>query len=51
MLHRILARACLKLAAGDNIFTDTPEGVGSVLRGDRLRVKIDGLAPLDVTIA
>jgi len=39
------------LAAGDIIFTGTPEGVGATIRGDRLRVEIDGLVPLDVTIA
>jgi len=39
------------LAAGDIIFTGTPEGVGAVVKGDRLRVAIDGLTPLDITIA
>lgn len=39
------------LAAGDIIFTGTPEGVGAVTRGQKLHVTIDGLAPLDVTIA
>jgi fumarylpyruvate hydrolase len=39
------------LAAGDVIFTGTPEGVGPVVRGDRLRVEIEGLTPLDVSIA
>jgi fumarylpyruvate hydrolase len=39
------------LAAGDVIFTGTPEGVGPVVKGDRLRVTIEGLTPLDVTIA
>jgi len=49
----IIARlsAQVALAAGDIIFTGTPEGVGAVVRGDRLRVEIDGLTPLDVTIA
>jgi fumarylpyruvate hydrolase len=41
----------VSLAAGDIIFTGTPEGVGAVARGDRLRVEIAGLSPLDVTIA
>jgi fumarylpyruvate hydrolase len=41
----------VSLATGDIIFTGTPEGVGAVVRGDRLRVEIEGLAPLDVTIA
>ena len=39
------------LAAGDVIFTGTPEGVGPVVRGDRLLAEIDGLEPLAVTIA
>ena len=39
------------LARGDIIFTGTPEGVGPVVAGDRLRVEIAGLEPLDVTIA
>ncbi|HEU4549512.1 MAG TPA: fumarylacetoacetate hydrolase family protein [Rhizomicrobium sp.] len=41
----------VSLATGDIIFTGTPEGVGAVVRGDRLRVEIGGLGPLDVTIA
>jgi fumarylpyruvate hydrolase len=39
------------LAAGDVIFTGTPEGVGPVVKGDRLRVAIEGLTPLDISIA
>lgn len=39
------------LAAGDIIFTGTPEGVGAVTRGQSLKLEIDGLTPLDVTIA
>jgi fumarylpyruvate hydrolase len=39
------------LAAGDIIFTGTPDGVGAVVKGDRLRVEIAGLTPLDVAIA
>lgn len=39
------------LAAGDVIFTGTPEGVGPVQRGDRLDAEIAGLEPLSVTIA
>ncbi len=39
------------LAAGDVIFTGTPEGVGPVQRGDRLDAEITGLEPLSVTIA
>ena len=39
------------LAAGDVIFTGTPEGVGPVKRGDKLLAEIAGLEPLSVTIA
>ena len=38
------------LAAGDIIFTGTPEGVGAVVPGDRLTVQIEGLEPLSVAI-
>ena len=38
------------LAAGDIIFTGTPEGVGAAVPGDRLTVQIEGLEPLSVTI-
>jgi len=41
----------VSLAAGDVIFTGTPEGVGPVVKGDRLLAEIDGLEPLAVTIA
>ena len=41
----------VSLAAGDVIFTGTPEGVGPVVRGDRLLAEIEGLEPLAVTIA
>ena len=36
---------------GDVIFTGTPEGVGAVVRGDRLDATIAGLEPLSITIA
>jgi fumarylpyruvate hydrolase len=49
ILSRLSAQ--VTLAAGDVIFTGTPEGVGAVVRGDALRVEIAGLSPLDVTIA
>ncbi len=39
------------LAPGDVIFTGTPEGVGPVVRGDRILAEIAGLEPLSVTIA
>ena len=38
------------LEAGDLIFTGTPAGVGPVVAGDAVRVHIDGLTDLDVTI-
>jgi len=41
----------VRLAAGDVIFTGTPEGVGPVVKGDRLEAEIEGLEPLGVTIA
>lgn len=41
----------VSLSAGDIIFTGTPEGVGPVVRGDRLLAEIDGLEPLAITIA
>ncbi len=46
--------ACLstfyRIEPGDLIYTGTPAGVGAVEPGDRLRVEIEGLEPLDVTI-
>lgn len=39
-----------ELAPGDLIFTGTPAGVGSVERGDRIRVEIDTLPRLDFTL-
>ncbi len=39
-----------RIEPGDLIYTGTPSGVGPVVEGDRLRVEIDDLAPLDVTI-
>jgi fumarylpyruvate hydrolase len=39
------------LVAGDLIYTGTPEGVGPVLRGDRLVGQIDGLSDLTLDIA
>lgn len=40
-----------RLAPGDLIYTGTPAGVGPVTPGDRLHGEIDGLAPVDLTIA
>jgi fumarylpyruvate hydrolase len=39
------------LAPGDLIYTGTPEGVNSVVSGDVLEGRIDGLSPLSLTIA
>jgi fumarylpyruvate hydrolase len=38
------------LAAGDLIYTGTPAGVGPVVPGDVIAAKIDGLAPLTISI-
>jgi fumarylpyruvate hydrolase len=40
-----------RLEPGDLIYTGTPAGVGAVVAGDVLHATVDGLAPLDVTIA
>ena len=40
----------VSLAAGDVIFTGTPEGVGPVQRGDRLDADVAGLEPLSIMI-
>jgi fumarylpyruvate hydrolase len=39
------------LAAGDLIYTGTPDGVGPLERGDAVRAGIDGLSPLEFRIA
>jgi fumarylpyruvate hydrolase len=39
------------LQPGDLIFTGTPEGVGAVVRGETIEVRIDGLTPIAVRIA
>lgn len=39
------------LAAGDVIYTGTPDGVGPVSRGDEMRAQIDGLEPLVTAVA
>lgn len=39
------------LEPGDLIFTGTPEGVGAVRPGDKLRASIDGLRDLQITIS
>lgn len=38
------------LAAGDLIYTGTPDGVGPVVRGDKMIGHIDGLGELSITI-
>ncbi|HEY0963266.1 MAG TPA: fumarylacetoacetate hydrolase family protein [Pseudomonadales bacterium] len=38
------------LQPGDLIFTGTPAGVGPVVAGDRIELRIEGLAPLHVDI-
>ncbi|MCW0207290.1 MAG: fumarylacetoacetate hydrolase family protein [Achromobacter sp.] len=40
-----------RLEAGDLIYTGTPEGVGPVVRGDKMAGGIDGLGTLSVQIA
>jgi fumarylpyruvate hydrolase len=39
------------LAAGDLIYTGTPDGVGPVVRGDKMIGHIDGLGDLSIAIA
>ena len=38
------------LAAGDLIFTGTPEGVGALVRGDRVRGEVEGVGALEFTV-
>jgi len=40
----------LTLLPGDIILTGTPSGVGPIESGDRLEVRIQGLAPLINTV-
>jgi fumarylpyruvate hydrolase len=42
--------ALVTLKAGDLIYTGTPDGVGPVVKGDRLEGGVEGLEPLAVTI-
>ena len=42
--------AAWTLAPGDLIMTGTPEGVGAVVRGDRMRGEIAGLGALEVLV-
>lgn len=41
----------VSLAAGDLIYTGTPEGVGPIVSGDKMIGHIDGLGELSITIA
>ncbi|MDE2497915.1 MAG: fumarylacetoacetate hydrolase family protein, partial [Xanthomonadaceae bacterium] len=36
-----------ELKAGDLVFTGTPAGVGPLLRGDRVRAELHGIATLE----
>lgn len=40
-----------ELNAGDLIYTGTPAGVGPLVKGDKVTARIDGLPPLDFSIA
>ncbi|MNJ73497.1 Fumarylpyruvate hydrolase [compost metagenome] len=42
--------AAWELQPGDLIMTGTPEGVGAVVRGDRLEGSVAGLTPLSLQI-
>ena len=39
-----------RLGPGDLIMTGTPAGVGAVVPGDRLEGRIDGLAPVTLSV-
>lgn len=41
----------VRLEAGDVIFTGTPEGVGMLIRGDRVQATVEGLPTLEFTVA
>ena len=40
----------VEVCPGDLIFTGTPAGVGSVVKGDKIEATIAGLAPLSIEI-
>jgi len=46
----IKARALWEVRPGDLVFTGTPEGVGPLNPGDRVKATIDGLPPLTFTV-
>ena len=37
-------------AAGDLIFTGTPEGVGAIVRGDKVVGEVEGVGRLEFTL-
>jgi fumarylpyruvate hydrolase len=45
------ASALWALAPGDLIYTGTPEGVGPLVRGDRVEGEIEGVGRLTFTVA
>ena len=44
------ASALWTLAAGDLIFTGTPEGVGAIVRGDKVVGEVEGVGRLEFTL-
>lgn len=48
IIHHLSTQA--ELAAGDLIFTGTPEGVAALQRGDKMTARIDTLGELTVTV-
>jgi fumarylpyruvate hydrolase len=40
----------VRLEPGDLIYTGTPEGVGPVVKGDKIEVHVDGVGDLTVTV-
>jgi fumarylpyruvate hydrolase len=44
------ASALWTLAAGDLIFTGTPEGVGAIVRGDKIVGEVEGVGRLEFTL-
>jgi len=49
----VLAKASQlwRLEAGDLVFTGTPEGVGAIVRGDRIEGEVEGVGKLSFTLA
>ncbi len=42
--------ACMTLEPGDLILTGTPDGVGPVVAGDRLKITISGPAMISLSV-